>query len=393
MTAKKTKTFKKEFFLIAIFLLVIIFLLTSSPNSSFDMNEQVQNEFYTDNDDNSLIGNKLDEKNEALTSNGLKRCISVKAMDDCCFTIQNIKNPLKPTINQINDLEKFLTYFFISAALIIVPIFCIVYYVIYPVYTKKKAMKELEVSKQLDDSEKMSGPITDLTRIYDKKIVYNILSIGLVSFFVQNLLALIIFSINGAIGSWTSNTDWYYYLWNIPLILDLVVGLIFTIGFLVAYCSTKNKKTMITSIFWILWLIFSIAYRVLLGMPSFKYLIDTSETDNLYRMYLIGIFFAVSQVLFWFAIFMTDLSLRIPNQRIFSRIIIFGTVNYLIGILLAFLVTFMDMSMNTDEAFFLVIILYIPTIIFKFIVPPIVGMVSIFSLYRGIKKDYATNCI
>ncbi len=357
---------KKSLFLITIFFLFILFLFTSSLNSSFEMNGHVQNEL------DIIPRNSLFDGSDSLT-------------------INKVRGPREPMI-LFEDVGKFLTYFFISAVLLIVPIFCIVYYVIYPSFKKKKAMKDLENSKLQDDADKKSGHFTDF-RIYEKRIVYNIISIGLILFFVQNALALIILTLSGAIGSWTTNTDWYYYLWNIPLVLDLVVGLIFTIGFLVAFCSTKNKKTIVTSIFWILWMAFSIVYRVLLGMPSYKYLIDTDVTASVIRMYLAGIFIAISQVLFWFAIFMTDLSLRLPNQSIFSRIILFGTMNYLIGIPSALLVPVLSMDMSTDAAFLLAFALFIPTFIAKVIIPPIIGMVTIFSLYRAIKKDYTTDRI
>ncbi|MHA1557623.1 MAG: hypothetical protein ACTSPM_11900 [Candidatus Heimdallarchaeota archaeon] len=357
---------KKSFFLITIFFLFILILFTSSLNSSFEMNGHVQNEL------DIIPRNSLFDGSDSLT-------------------INKVRGPREPMI-LIEDVGKFLTYFFISAVLLIVPIFGIVYYVIYPSFKKKKAMKDLENSNLQDDADKKSGHFTDF-RIYEKRIVYNIISIGLVLFFVQNALALIILTLSGAIGSWTTNTDWYYYLWNIPLVLDLVVGLIFTIGFLVAFCSTKNKKTIVTSIFWILWMAFSIVYRVLLGMPSYKYLIDTDVTASVIRMYLAGIFFAVSQVLFWFAIFMTDLSLRLPNQSIFSRITLFGTMNYLIGIPSALLIPVLSMDMSTDAAFLLAFALFIPTFIAKVIIPPIIGMVTIFSLYRAIKKDYTTDRI
>lgn len=359
---------KKSSFMVVMLLLVIVFLFTSSLNSDIKIKGQVMN------------GSKIIPSDSLLE-------------DRDYLTINKVRNPHEPMI-LIEDVGKFLTYFFITVALIIVPIFCIAYYIIYPRYTKKKAMKELEDTKQLDDSEKKNGPLADLLRLYDKKIVYNIICLGLIVFFVQNALALLIFTPVEIVEFQTSTIGgWIYYLWNIPLILDLIVGLIFTIGFLVAYCSTKNKKAIITSIFWILWMIFSIIYRVHLGMPSFKYLVDPSITDILNRMYLTSIFFAVSQVLFWFAIFMTDLSLRMPNQSILSRITWFGSINYLIGIPSALLLTIWCMPMDTDLAFFLGFGLVVPTFLIKVIIPPIVGMVSIFFLYRGIKKDYATNCI
>lgn len=312
-----------------------------------------------------------------------------------CLTIIDIKNPLKPMI-LINEPWTIITYFIIAVILIIVPIFCLVYYVIYPRYTKKKAMKEIEDTIQLDDPEKKSGPMTDLLRIYDKRIVYNIISLGLISFFVQNAFALLIIPTIGIVETQTSTIGgWMYYLWNIPLILDLIVGLIFTIGFLVAYCSTKNRKAMLTSIFWTLWMIFAIGYRVLLGMPSYKYVYcELSFTNVFNRMYLASILFAVSQVLFWFAIFMTDLSLRIPNESIFG-IIWFGSVNFLVGIPSAFLIAFMGSSGNVDVglAAFVVFGIAVPTFLAKTILPPVVGMVSIFTLYREVKKDYTTNCI
>ena len=379
---------KKTISIVMIILFALLYLFTFNFKSNIMVDGQVMNSLGPIPGDNLLVSNMLIEGNDVIVISVVSDdYVCLESIHSCAIIDTNV--PIR--LNAISNPTEFTTSIFVTVILLIVPIFCIFYFIIFPRYSPKKEMKDLAEIEPMDASGKKVRVLTEPFEIYENKIIFHFISLGLVSLAVQNISALLLLAPTG-IALFISGSTWVLYLWNIPLIFDLLVGLIFTIGFVLVYHSSKNKKAILTSICWILWLLSSVAYRIIGGMPFYDSSNGGLGGGIIYNMALTGFLFGLSQVTFWFAIFMTDLSLRFPKQNLFSKLIWFGSINYFLGILLTYLIIYLDVSVPSyDIGFFIVVALYAPAFLLKTIVPPIVGAIQSIMLYLGLKKDFTSG--
>ena len=287
-------------------------------------------------------------------------------------------------VSDLNDIKilvnipRLLGYYITTAIVILslIPIIFITYR-----YMKSREL-ELKLADQTKEEEE---PVFDIEK-EDSSILKleKALKITAIVFIVQNIIMTL--QIVMVILVEFSYTEVLEVIFNvflaIPLVLDLLCGLVFTIILFIIYLKKKKKNYLFSSISWIGWIGFAITYRIMYGFPNLFNVINSIPEVHPYYG---SIFLAASMICFWLAIFLFNYDNKEPIMKNYGFWFAFG--NWIFGILLSYSIMVLMESAGPEAMFFGIIggLIYL----LKIALVPLIGIFYFLDLRRKINVKHS----
>lgn len=301
--------------------------------------------------------------------------------------IYDISNPHQPIEVKLNNRLVYWSFFFVF---VIIGVFIGVDSFIIKKNKTKIEQSLIQQPMEIDtEVTKLPTEIIEVKEYNPNRVKF--LRLSFIIFLAQNISALVFFSLNFFIPQIQELAQPYYFI-SIPLILDIVVGLMIIISMILLYIERKKIILLICAVMWLIWVGFALYYRIFAGIPGFAKLDQIIWGNNLDINYPYGdtfwisFFFILNLIAFWFATYYTDKAINIIHQKYkIKKFTMFGTSNLVIGILTAItLLLFSDID-NLMALFWGIIFLML--VIVKVILIPIIGGIVTYIEQRSINKD------
>ncbi|HUT81978.1 MAG TPA: hypothetical protein VMZ29_12320 [Candidatus Bathyarchaeia archaeon] len=305
--------------------------------------------------------------------------------------IYDISNPFQPIEVKVNYL---LVFWSLISVVVVIGIFFGVDYTI----TKKNQAKKMESSFQYPivvNSVAKEKPIdVAISKEYNPTLI-KFLRLCFIIFIAQNVSALVFLTINFLFLE-TGELSQPYYFINVPLILDIIVGLAILVIMSLLYFERRKINLLICAFMWLLWIGIALFYRIYAGMPGFAKLDQIVWGSNLDVNYPYGntfwisFFFVLNLTVFWFATYYTDKAINaIYQKNKIMKFAIFGTANLIVGTFAAIvLLLFKDYN---DISILFIGFAFLILVVIKIIIIPIIGGVMAFIEQRTINKVLLSN--